>query len=206
MRIIGYKTLTQRTDQMKPLPFKCQCGAKFKVPENLTGVGKKGKCPKCNQVVDLHPNKADWDLADIQEHFGSAVAIILGIILMFVVCVAPLIILSGIFMLLIFAFGPIGVAILAAWLIAGVVCMCKSGMKQGFANWGGATAAVVVGGAVLFMVIGIPVSLIGGMMNSGSSMTKQEKFRAAYPDIQRTVDYIKQQEARGKFIGDGDGF
>lgn len=66
--------------------FKCNCGAKFSVPDNA--VGKKGKCPKCNQVVTIEEPIAelDWndDAMPFLKKMGKCAGIFFGT--MFALC------------------------------------------------------------------------------------------------------------------------
>lgn len=63
--------------------FKCNCGAKFSVPDNA--VGKKGKCPKCNQVVTIEKpiTELEWndDAMPLLKIVGKYLAVFFGIMI-----------------------------------------------------------------------------------------------------------------------------
>lgn len=165
--------------------FKCNCGAKFSVPDNA--VGKKGKCPKCNHVVTIEESTT------ILEWVGYSIAALgLGIVLIG----APILILFTLCMLAVVHFGVFGVAAIGAWVMAAIVCCCVCGIKQGIINWASGTVCAVVGGAALFIVVGLPIALM-----SGSSSSKEE-----YRPYKSVVDDVERQQAKFKYIGDGDGF
>ena len=113
--------------------FKCNCGAKFSVPDDA--VGKKGKCPKCNQVVQI---KAP---TNILQGIGYG---LVGLMAAFVLIGCPILILAAILSLITFYGGVYGVALIVAWLVAAIVCMCVSGIQKGFANWAGGTVGAVL--------------------------------------------------------------
>lgn len=66
--------------------FKCNCGAKFSVPDNA--VGKKGRCPKCNQVVTIEKPIAELEWNDDAMPFLKKIGKIAGIFFgtMFALC------------------------------------------------------------------------------------------------------------------------
>lgn len=124
---------------------------------------------------------------------------IVGLMAAFVLIGGPIIILATIIMLLLAECGIFGAAIIVAWLVAGVVCCCMYGMKKGLPKWIGGTAAAIVGSAFLFIVIGTPVALIHGMMQGSSSSEEYRPYKSVVDDVER-------QQAKFKYIGDGDGF
>ncbi len=134
--------------------------------------------------------------SDVTEMFGG----VLGMaVLGFVLIGGPAVILFAISALLVATFGAMGVAVIVTWLLTGIVCMCVSGIKKGFANWAGYTVGTVIWGAVLFIVIGGPFAFISNMMQGSSSSQEYRPYKSVVDDVER-------QQAKFKYIGDGDGF
>ena len=54
-------------------------------------------------------------------------------------------------------------------------------------------------GAFLFIVVGGSMALVGGVMRGGSSSEEYRPYKSVVDDVER-------QQAKFKYIGDGDGF
>ncbi len=114
--------------------FRCNCGAKFSVPDNV--VGKKGKCPKCNKVVTID----DWnaDAMPLLKAMGKYAAIFFATI--FALCY------------LFEALGIDGIVLLyiSQFAIVTAVCVAAYRMSDEENKAGAYILAVVVYGALIF--------------------------------------------------------